>query len=112
SDVPGVEVVVDGVDPRALLLLEPISGEPPAPLSDSAHAEATPLAESARLFIYQRNLERVAGTVEALTQELQTLLERELEAFTAGAPASERAGAGERAAGHDGAELSSDESAA
>lgn len=111
SDVPGVEVVVDGVDPRALLLLEPISGDAPAPLSDSAHPEATPLAESARLFIYQRNLERVAGTVEALTQELQTLLERELEAFTAGVPASERAGAGERA-GHDGTELSSDESAA
>jgi hypothetical protein len=88
SDVPGVEVVVDGIDPRALVLLEPASSpdEPPAELATDDVARA----EAARLFVYQRNLERIAGTVEALTQELAALLERELEAFVSGAPLSER----------------------
>ncbi len=92
SDVPGVEVVVDGVDPRALLLLEPIAGDPPTAiaLEPGAPGAGVP-AESARLFIYQRNLERVAGTVEGLTRELQTLLERELDAFLNGSPVSEPA---------------------
>lgn len=85
SDVPGVEVVVDGIDPRALLLLEPLAGEPPVSSAAERPAGSEPLADSARLFIYQRNLERVAGTAEGLAQELQTLLERELEAFTKGA---------------------------
>lgn len=82
SDVPGVEVVVDGVDPRALLLLEPVGGE--------TLAERTE-AETARLFIYQRNLERVAGTTETLAEELRTLIERELEAFVSDGPVSEPA---------------------
>lgn len=114
SDVPGVEVVVDGVDPRALLLLEPISSPegrssaPPAmslegsPLDASAgDASSGPTerrtSEKARLFIYQRNLERVSGTAEGITEELKALLEREIETFVSGGPTSERdEGASER----------------
>jgi len=33
----------------------------------------------ARLFVYQRNVERVAGTVEAVVLELKTALTRELQ---------------------------------
>lgn len=66
ADLPGVELVVDGVDPRALLLLddiEQVDGQP-----------------RARVFVYQRNLERLAGSLEALQDEVQAALERELSA--------------------------------
>lgn len=67
SDVPGVELVADGVDPRAGLVLDGLSapGEPPA---------------VSRLFIYKRNLERVGNTLDELAQELADLLAAELEA--------------------------------
>ncbi|MBM4362431.1 MAG: tetratricopeptide repeat protein [Deltaproteobacteria bacterium] len=65
SDLPGVEVVVDGVDPRALLLLDGIGGP-----------EGT--EPTARLFVYQRNVERVAGTVEGVEEEIRLALDREL----------------------------------
>jgi tetratricopeptide (TPR) repeat protein len=66
ADVPGVEVVVDGVDPRALVLLDGIV---------QTDASAKP---SARLFIYQRNVERLAGSVEVLESEIKAALEREI----------------------------------
>jgi tetratricopeptide (TPR) repeat protein len=66
SDVPGVEVVVDGVDPRALLMLDAIgpTGE-----------DGTP---TARIFVYRRNVERVAGTVDHVEEEVRAALEREI----------------------------------
>jgi hypothetical protein len=58
--------VVDGVDPRALRLLDglggPADGERP----------------SARLFVYQRNVERIAGAVELGEAEIRGALEREI----------------------------------
>jgi Flp pilus assembly protein TadD len=66
SDLPGVEVVADGVDPRALLLLDGVSGE---------KEEEPPRA---RVFVYQRNVERLAGTVELIQAEIAAALEREL----------------------------------
>jgi tetratricopeptide (TPR) repeat protein len=68
ADVPGVEVVVEGVDPRGLVLLDAIA----------PHSEGE--KPSARLFVYQRNVERLAGTVEAVQSELQAALEREITA--------------------------------
>jgi tetratricopeptide (TPR) repeat protein len=65
ADLPGVEVIVEGVDPRALLLLD---APPPG------HAEEAPN----RLFVYQRNLERTASEPEALLEELSAALQREL----------------------------------
>jgi len=66
SDVPGVELVVDGVDPRVLLLFDGIS--PP----DRPHIPCT------RVFFYQRNLERYAGSVDVLEEEIRGALEREI----------------------------------
>lgn len=66
ADIPGIEVVVDGVDPRALLLLDGVStsgnGEPP----------------TARVFVYQRNVERLAGSVDLVETEIRAALEREI----------------------------------
>jgi tetratricopeptide (TPR) repeat protein len=65
-DVPGAEVVAEGVDPRIPLMLDDVSpdGEPP---------------RAGRAFIYQRNVERVSGPspdeaegeiIRALTDEI------------------------------------------
>jgi hypothetical protein len=66
ADVPGVEVVVDGVDPRALLLLDGVNAT-----EGNAHP-------TARIFVYQRNVERLAGSVELVQSEISAALEREL----------------------------------
>jgi len=66
ADVPGVEVVVDGVDPRALLLI------------DGVGSAGSTL--SARVFVYQRNVERLAGSVEQVEAEVLSALEREITA--------------------------------
>jgi tetratricopeptide (TPR) repeat protein len=66
-DMPGAELVVDGVDPRALLVLD---APPP---QDGAPARV-------RVFVYQRNVERAAGSLEAVDGELAAALEREVTA--------------------------------
>lgn len=66
SDVPGIEVVADGVDPRALLLLDGVAGESPGE------------EPKARVFVYQRNVERLAGTMDLVQQEIAAALEREI----------------------------------
>jgi tetratricopeptide (TPR) repeat protein len=69
ADAPGVEVVVDGVDPRALLLLDAIAPNgTPAP------------GTTARIFVYKRNVERLAGSLEAIEPEIKAALEREITA--------------------------------
>ncbi len=67
-DVPGAELVVDGIDPRAPMLLES-----PPPREEGAMPKA-------RLFVYQRNVERVSGSVEAIEEEMLHALEREITA--------------------------------
>jgi tetratricopeptide (TPR) repeat protein len=66
-DVPGAELVVDGVDPRALLVLDTPPVEEGAP-------------QRVRVFVYQRNVERAAGSLEAMDAELAAALEREVTA--------------------------------
>jgi len=65
ADLPGVEVVVDGVDPRASLLLDAVRPEEGK-------------APSARLFVYQRNVERLAGSLDGLEPEIFESLDREI----------------------------------
>jgi tetratricopeptide (TPR) repeat protein len=76
-DVPGAELVVDGVDPRALLIVD----QPPA-MSAAGGASITDLGElttpKMRVFVYQRNVERAAGVLEAMEDELTSALEREI----------------------------------
>ena len=66
-EAPGAELVVDGVDPRAALVLDT------PPVEDGAPPRV-------RVFVYQRNLERLAGSLEALETELGNALEREVTA--------------------------------
>jgi tetratricopeptide (TPR) repeat protein len=63
-DVPGAELVVDGVDPRSLLILD-------APELPNGTTRA-------RIFVYQRNVERAAGSVDAMEEELRAAVEREI----------------------------------
>ncbi len=65
-DVPGAELVVDGVDPRSLLILD-------APELPNGTTRA-------RIFVYQRNVERAAGSIDAMEDELQAAMEREITA--------------------------------
>jgi Flp pilus assembly protein TadD len=83
SSVPGAEVVVDGVDPRALLMLD--AAPPPEPAEIAAESPPATTASSPparlRLFVYQRNVERLSGSVEQMTTELSGALKNELEAY-------------------------------
>ncbi len=65
SDVPGLELVADGVDPRAVLVFDGIN----------VPGLGVPCA---RIFVYQRNLERLAGQPDAMESELRAALEREI----------------------------------
>ncbi len=87
TDLPGPEMVADGVDPRSGVLLDATSGE-----------EAPP--HVGRLFVYQRNVERACDGPELLHEELAHLIATEL----ASAFPSLRA-----AAGLDDPEVTSDE---
>jgi Flp pilus assembly protein TadD len=68
SDVPGIEVVVEGVDPRAELLFEDISeqGQPP---------------HIGRVFVYKRNIERIAADPSRVDEEIRRAVEREIVAL-------------------------------
>ncbi len=73
TDLPGVEVVAEGVDPRTPLLLDEMqSGK-----SSSGHR---------RLFVYQRNLERLIRHPLELQQDVLEVLRRELEAHFSKSP--------------------------
>jgi tetratricopeptide (TPR) repeat protein len=74
SDLPGAEVVADGVDPRAAVLLDAL-GE-------------APQLKAGRAFVYQRNVERMSEGPSKLEEDLLRFLQSELEAtFPALAPA-------------------------
>jgi tetratricopeptide (TPR) repeat protein len=78
-DAPGTEMVVDGVDPRALLLIDGVNV---APNTDRP---------TARIFVYQRNVERLAASVDLVEGEIRAALERELTAaFLGVAPEAEQ----------------------
>ncbi|NUO51957.1 MAG: tetratricopeptide repeat protein [Polyangiaceae bacterium] len=76
SDVPGVELVAEGVDPRALVLLDGFDAGDEEPVS----GERTPPARASRVFIYAINVARQAGQVAAIDGELLGALEREITA--------------------------------
>ncbi len=68
TPLPGLEVVADGIDPRAPLLIDGLATpERPGP-------------PCARLFFYQRNFERSIGGAPDLPDELLGVLEAEITA--------------------------------
>ncbi|WP_245776266.1 tetratricopeptide repeat protein [Pajaroellobacter abortibovis] len=66
-DLPGAELIVDGVDPRA-----PVLVDPSPPVKTNADPPRT------RIFIYQRNIERIAASMEEVEEEIGEALEREI----------------------------------
>ncbi|AUX22772.1 UDP-N-acetylglucosamine--peptide N-acetylglucosaminyltransferase [Sorangium cellulosum] len=86
SDVPGMELVAEGVDPRALVLLDGLAAdERERGLRGSA--EAHPCS---RVFVYALNVARLAGSIEALDREINLALEREITATFLEAEQNER----------------------
>lgn len=75
SDMPGAEVVADGVDPRISALLD---------ASDRAAAgsegDDTDTGRVRRIFFYQRNIERAVDEASELPEEIALVLEEELTA--------------------------------
>ncbi|NUP06534.1 MAG: tetratricopeptide repeat protein [Polyangiaceae bacterium] len=78
SDVPGVELVAEGVDPRALVILDGFEadGEVENPEWDG---RKTP-SKASRVFIYALNVARQAGQTTAIEPEIVSALEREISA--------------------------------
>ena len=73
-DVVGAELVVDGVDPRALVLVD-------APGSPGGHSNGAAVSEQpskVRIFVYQRSVERAAGSLDVVEEELTRALEHEV----------------------------------
>ena len=64
-DLPGAELVVDGVDPRALVILD-------TPPTDDGERRFV------RLFVYQRNVERNCGALEQLEEEISSQVAEEV----------------------------------
>jgi Flp pilus assembly protein TadD len=68
GDVPGLEVVADGVDPRMPVLVDDVTGQAERPLAG-------------RVFVYQRNVERNSNGLLGVEDELLRVLEGELNAL-------------------------------
>jgi hypothetical protein len=89
SDVPGMELVAEGVDPRALVLLDGFASDPglghPHP---PGHDGGPP--HTGRIFVYALNVVRLAGNFEALDHEITLALEREITATFLEAEQAER----------------------
>jgi tetratricopeptide (TPR) repeat protein len=64
SDVPGAEVVAEGVDPRIPVLLDDLATEGPPRVG--------------RLFLYQRNIERMAAGLLDIEDEILRSIELEM----------------------------------
>lgn len=71
SGVPGAEVVVDGVDPRSLVLLDAL----PRREGDGNQADG-----DVRVFVYALNLVKAAGALHALQRQIRVALEAEIRA--------------------------------
>jgi tetratricopeptide (TPR) repeat protein len=68
SDTPGMELVAEGVDPRALVLL------------DGIDERSKEFRQASRVFIYALNIARLAGGVDSIEHEIALAIEREISA--------------------------------
>jgi Tfp pilus assembly protein PilF/predicted Zn-dependent protease with MMP-like domain len=86
SDIPGAEVVADGIDPRICALLD--AGERGIGVTNFEVDISDPDVPSVRrVFFYQRNFERAVEDAADLPDEIAVVLEEELTAtFPALAP--------------------------
>lgn len=80
SDVPGVELVAEGVDPRALVILDGFEHDEEGDgQADWAPGHRAP-AKASRVFIYALNVARQAGQATDIEPEIVSALEREISA--------------------------------
>ena len=81
TELPGAEVIVDGVDPRIGVLFDTSERNLPT-RQDTRAADDAPDAEArvARMFFYQRNAERSVEDALGLSDEIYLMLEEELSA--------------------------------
>lgn len=77
SDMPGMELVADGVDPRALVLLDGVTEEPPHHSMQRTNAVE---GRCTRIFVYALNVARLSGGMDILEREILSALEREITA--------------------------------
>lgn len=82
-DLPGPEIIVEGVDPRSVIVIDRV------PLREHMHegekkilrelpdpADAT--QHRLRIFVYQRNVELASGSLDAIDELLKEAFEREV----------------------------------
>lgn len=81
TEVPGIEVLAEGVDPRAVVLLDGLS------MGDRTDNDTRPCQ---RIFVYALNVVRLAGDLEAIEQEITLSIEREISATFLEAEQAER----------------------
>jgi tetratricopeptide (TPR) repeat protein len=73
SDIPGPEVVAEGVDPHIGVLIDDLQDAGGRPVATEAQAE-----RAGRVFVYQRNIERWAESAGEVEDEILQTLEHEL----------------------------------
>ncbi|HSO00268.1 MAG TPA: tetratricopeptide repeat protein [Candidatus Nanopelagicales bacterium] len=86
ADVPGMELVAEGVDPRALVLLDGIASDD----RDRGYRSPADNRPCSRVFVYALNVARLAGSIEGLEREITLALEREITATFLEAEQAER----------------------
>jgi Flp pilus assembly protein TadD len=86
SDVPGMELVAEGVDPRALVLLDGLASDD----HERAVRDDDDARPCARVFVYALNVVRLAGNFDAIEREITLALEREITATFLEAEQAER----------------------
>ena len=74
SDLPGMELVAEGVDPRALVLLDGLTTD------ERGRPDLTDPRPCARIFVYALNVARLAGNTDGIEREITQALEREITA--------------------------------
>lgn len=63
ADAPGMEIVADGIDPRASVLVEGLAPAGSDPVEEGPRSFV-------RVFVYQRNVERNCGALEQVEDEV------------------------------------------
>lgn len=73
TDLPGAEMIAEGVDPRSFLMLELL------PDAQDAALHAPLPSGNLRVFIYKKNVERAGAGPETLTQDIASAISQELQ---------------------------------
>jgi tetratricopeptide (TPR) repeat protein len=73
SDLPGPEVVAEGVDPHVGVLVDDVQDAEGKPIASDGQPK-----KAGRIFVYQRNIERFTSSASEIEDEILRALEHEL----------------------------------